>query len=85
MKSIIEIIGTIGILICFVGFIYQYRARKHLKTQNTLKVEIIRTFKRAPIDEYSNIGKEYLGRSDSCAAVGVSMVMAYAIFSGMYE
>lgn len=85
MKPVIEIIGIIGIFICFVGFIYQYRARKHLKTQNTLQAGIVQTFKRAPIDDYSKIGKEYLGRSDNCAAIGVSMVLAYAILSGIFE
>jgi hypothetical protein len=85
MKSIIEIIGTIGISICFVGFMYQYRARKHLKAQNTLRAGIIQTFKRAPIDDYSDTGKAYLGKADNCAAIGVSMVLAYAIFSGIYE
>ena len=84
MKYIIDIIGIIGILICFVGFIYQYRAQKHLKTQNTLQVKLIKSFKRAPIEDYSNIGKEYLGKSDNCAAIGVSMVLGYAIFSGIY-
>jgi hypothetical protein len=85
MRSIFEIIGIIGISICFVGFIYQYRARKHLKTQNTSRAEMIKNFKRAPIDDYSNIGKEYLGRADNCAAIGVSMVLAYAIFFAVYE
>ena len=82
MKSIIDIIG---ILICFAGFTYQYRARKHLKTQNKLQEKTIKSFKRAPIEEYSNIGKEYLGRSDNCAAIGVCMVLGYALLGGMYE
>ena len=85
MKSIIDIIGIIGILICFAGFTYQYRARKHLKTQNTLQKKSIKSFKRAPIEDYSDIGKEYLGRSDNCAAIGVSMVLGYALLAGIYE
>jgi len=84
MKSIIDIIGIIGILICFIGFMYQYRAGKHLKTQNALQVKLVKSFKRAPIEDYSNIGKEYLGRSDNCAAIGVSLVLGYAILSGIY-
>ena len=85
MRSIIDIIGIFGILICFAGFAYQYRARKHLKTENTLQGRSIKFFKRAPIEDYSDIGKEYLGRSDNCAAIGVSMVLGYALLAGMFE
>ncbi len=85
MKLIINIIGIIGILICFVGFMYQYRARNHLKNQNTLQITLINSFRRGQIEDYSNIGKKYLSRSDNCAVIGVSMVLGYAIFSGIFE
>ncbi|MEH6446725.1 MAG: hypothetical protein V7784_22750 [Oceanospirillaceae bacterium] len=85
MKSIIAIIGIIGIVICFAGFTYQYRARKHLKIRNALQEKSIKSFKRAPIEDYSDIGKELLSRSDNCAAIGVSMVIGYALLAGIYE
>ncbi len=85
MKFIIIVIGTVGIMICFLGFIYQYRARNHLKSQGTLEVGIIKSFKRAPIEDYSSTGQAYLGRSDNCAAIGVSMVLIYAITAGIYD
>ena len=81
MKSVIEITGIVGILFCFGGFIYQYRARKHLKNNNTLlKLGIIKSLTRADIEEYNERGKEYLKRSDSCAVIGVSLVMVFLIF-----
>lgn len=85
MKSIIDIIGIIGILICFLGFTYQHRARKHIDTQNPLQIKLIKSFKRAPIEDYSDFGKELLGKSDNCAIIGVSMVLGYAIFSEIFE
>ena len=86
MKSIINLIGIIGILVCFTGVIQQYLARKHLKDNSTLsRLEILKSLKRAPIDDYSEVGKQYLSRSDNCAAIGVSLVLAFAIFSGMID
>lgn len=85
MRSIINVIGVIGILICFAGFAYQYRAGKYLTTQDALQKKLLKSLRRAPIEDYSDMGKEYLGKSDNCAAIGVSMVLGYALLAGIYE
>ena len=82
MESIINFVGFIGILACFTGAIQQYLAQKHLKDSSTVsRVGILISLKRAPIEEYSELGKKFLNRSDNCAAIGVSLVLAYAILS----
>ena len=85
MTLIIEIIGVIGISICFVGFIFQCLARKHINSDSPVKMEFMHSFKRAPLEEYSSKGKEYLAKSDNCAMIGVCMVLAYAVFAGFFE